>query len=751
MDLEPNEVAKLLNLKSPATVAKWQTAGLLPAHRDASGALWHPEDYIKALAWWADGQTVTRPMLRLFRRLYELLGPPTGQFRLVRRDQASQQLGIPWWTLVDRAEGAYAPYIKTLSGERFYDVAGIEQWHRNEESDQESLEETILELARKQLDQSDTYVSLEQAAAIIGVSQPTLIEYEQASVVLFTASTSGSKFPRHYLGSLKGFQDRYSRYTSAALCRLHLIEYAYARAHSHTRKTIGALCKQWVKREHILTPPQASAILGLWIDWWIQNDLFPHIKIGLFHYLEPDLTAQMAVLTHMPGSKEAASYLGIPVKQFFNFVTSSGLSLQHDAGGQRRYSQANLDALAKKLKAKREVRATKVRLDERAKQPEYCIERIYELALASLGSNEPVMSRCEIQALLGLSIDQLKSLRKAKLILRISVDKRAQNAYSGAFAESLKSFLGQEPPAQELCLLHLIQYVWGVIHEPDKRLLRQLCQNLHQAGALVKPQEARELLGLSPARFKSWMARDFLMKLRLSRSTVYFPPRYIGKQGKILALRNTEAAATYIGISPEEMRTYSKTGRIDFILDAAGYKHFTDDSLKDLKRRISDGYHAGSQDAADRLGLSARTVIQYYHRGLLQGHRPNKRAVTFPESEIKRAERELSEYTVCKGFEWLEAFLAQSKLGPTFIGSKQVVRLLRGSPDLLTLGKWKRAGIVPFYVQKFFANYPYPPAIFYPKIYFLRLRTFVGARGLTLELATEFRDHCAECGRLPLA
>lgn len=381
--------------------------------------------------------------------------------------------------------------------------------------------------------------------------------------------------------------------------------------------------------------------------------------------------------------------------------------------------------------------------------------RLHALAMANLNPDETMVSGREFEALLGVGLIEQSSRRAQKLVVcettRIIGKRGLHTVYPASFVHSLQAFLSQRASTWEVWLLHLIHYTRSTINESDYQLLKRLCQELVQAGKLMRAIEARHALGLSESHFKSWVKREFLAMARLSKSTVYFASSHIREQARILALKNIKEAAEYLGVNPEDMRLYANHGRVACVPDAAGHKHFTDEALTAFKKRLDKSHYMRSYEAADRLGVTrAKTIVKYHHQGLLQGVWAQERVLFFSESEIKRAEQELSEYVICAGFEWLEAFMTASKLEAKHLTAKQVARMY-GNRSVKTLSEWKRVGIIPFYIQKFFVGYPYPPAIFYPKVYFQRLKTFLGKRPLSRDLAIEFRDMCAERGRLPLA
>jgi len=368
MDLGPREVAKLLGI-AQRTVAPWQNQGLLPYHGTNQNRRCS-RDYIETLAWWADGKPLNQPMLRLFRRLYELLGPPTGKFSFTWEQQTRQELGISKSALFRRTQRDYKPFYVTLGGIRFFNVAAIKQWHEDQERLKSEpkpvpppppvlpLGETMLKLGREQLKDDESLIGGTAALSMLNVSWQTLQKYTRANSILFVTRGTWREYPQSYLEDLRNFRKQYHRYSSPGLSRLHLVGYVYARMNDpDQRKSLEAQCRAWAKQKIILGYADATEILGnKSLNSWVRLELFPSVKIGARHYFDPWLTEQMAHLTHRPTSEEAADYLDIPIGQFHSIVAAGRLPYLTDAGGRRRYRHVHLEELAEKLDSKQGVR-----------------------------------------------------------------------------------------------------------------------------------------------------------------------------------------------------------------------------------------------------------------------------------------------------------------------------------------------------------------------------------------------------------
>jgi len=356
VELNSTEVGKLLGV-TRVSIENWTKAGWIPHTLTAEGRYRYARDYVETMARWAGGKKPSQEMVQLYRRLYELLGPPQGQFGLVTESEIAYETNTVRSTLLRWIRHEDPPFV-TLFGRRFYSVAAMKDWKQRRDAAQEpkppppeplTIEE-LFNMGRSLITDAVT-VPEREAWAILELEPTELRLCREAKTLLFTGKPLEAYYPQDYLDDLKAYLDMYRKYTPVQeLCWLHLLQYLYTNVPDEsTRERLRYQCRNWVKSGMLLGCAQAYQTLEIKpraLNGWERRNKFPSTKVGEYRYFAPLITAKMAEISRLSNSIEAAAYLRIATKQLHKLADRGQIPCLHDAGGTRRYTAAVLEQYA---------------------------------------------------------------------------------------------------------------------------------------------------------------------------------------------------------------------------------------------------------------------------------------------------------------------------------------------------------------------------------------------------------------------
>ena len=379
-------------------------------------------------------------------------------------------------------------------------------------------------------------------------------------------------------------------------------------------------------------------------------------------------------------------------------------------------------------------------------QPPLEIKDLRNVVLANLPPDEHVIRRQQVAIVLACSEKAVNTWRKKHLLPYVV---RGDNRrYPHRFMEGLAAFAQGNNWSRSIVQMYLIQEAYRTTSDTlTRKRIIAFCEAWAREGKLLETDRACELLDINQTTLNSWVKRYGLPKIKIGLRR-YYEPESLKKHLPDPSLKNSAEAAAYLGISVMDLRHYCADSRIAYQKDSHGRVGFSQTELEAFEKALNRSHDLPTADAALELGLAPTTLHSYHEAGLVQGTRIHRHLVTFSHEEITRVKKALGHYIVNDPFKWFQTYVEASRMEVVYLINKQTARKLGVGRHTLT--QWRRIGLLPCYIQELLITTVRPP-IFYPEFYLDQLKRYAGNRPLSPKLLAEFRDMCAECGRLPLA